>query len=100
MKRAILFAPLARLDFEDAAAWCEEQRAGLGDEFRIAVNAALQRVLKSPHRFRLVSPSTHKIALNRFRNYSLYYSVEPEAIHVTAVFHGSRNPEELRGRLK
>jgi len=33
MKRAIIFAPMARLEFEDATAWYEEQRAGLGDEF-------------------------------------------------------------------
>ena len=50
MKRAIIFAPLARLEFEDAAAWYEEQLPGLGDKFRIEVNASLQQVLKSPER--------------------------------------------------
>ena len=99
MKRAIVFAPMARLEFEDAVAWYEEQHAGLGDQFRIEVNAALQQVLKSPKRFRLVSPSIHKVALKRFRKYSLYYSVEPNAINVIAIFHGSRSPAELEHRL-
>lgn len=100
MKRAIVFAPLARLEFEDAAAWYNEQRAGLGDGFRMEVNAALQQVLKFPERFRLVSPSTHKIVLKRFRKYGIYYSIEPDAINVISVFHASRNPAELERRLK
>ncbi len=100
MKRAIIFAPLARLEFEDAAAWYEEQRPGLGEEFRIEVNATLQQILNSPERFRLASPSTHRVTLKRFRNYSIYYSIELDAINVTSVFHGARNPAELRRRLK
>ena len=100
MKREIIFAPLARLEFEDAAAWYEAQRPGLGDEFRIEVNAILQQVLKSPERFHLASPSTHKAVLKRFRKYSIYYSIELDAINVISVFHGARNPAQLRGRLK
>jgi plasmid stabilization system protein ParE len=100
MKREIVFAPLARLEFEDAAAWYEAQRSGLGEEFRIEVNATLQQILKSPERFRLASPSTHQATLKRFRKYSIYYSIELDAINVTSIFHGSRNPAQLRGRLK
>jgi hypothetical protein len=60
----------------------------LGEEFRIEVNATLQQVLKSPERFRLASPSTHKATLKRFRKYSIYYSIELDAINVASVFHG------------
>jgi len=98
MKREIIFAPLARLEFEDAAAWYEEQRLDLGDEFRITVNDALQQILKCPERFRLAAPTTHKVTLRRFP-YSIYYSIELDAINVTSIFHGARNPEELRRRL-
>ncbi len=100
MKRGIIFAPLARLEFEDAAAWYEKQRSGLGEEFRIEINATLQHVLKSPERFRLASPSTHKTTLKRFHKYSIYYSIELDAINIVSVFHGARNPAELRRRLK
>ena len=100
MKRAIIFAPLARLEFEGAVAWYEKQRPGLGEEFRMEVNATLQQVLKFPERFRLASSFTHKAALKRFHKYSIYYSIELDAINVASVFHGSRNPAELRRRLK
>jgi plasmid stabilization system protein ParE len=99
LKRKIIFAPLARLEFEDAAAWYEKQRPGLSDEFRSDVDTTLQQVLKSPERFRLVPPSTHKITLQRFQKYSIYYSIELDAINVVAIFHSSRNPEALRRRL-
>ena len=42
MKWRIIFAPLARLEFEDAAAWYEAQRPGLGEEFRVELNDTLQ----------------------------------------------------------
>ncbi len=100
MKRAIIYAPLARLEFEDAVAWYEAQRPGLGEEFRIEVNATLQQILKFPERFRLASSYTHKAALKRFHKYSIYYSIELDAINVASVFHGARNPAELRRRLK
>jgi len=100
MRRAIVFAPLARLEFEDAAAWYEEQRAGLGEELRIEVNATLQQVQKCPERFRRASPSTRQIRLKRFHKYSSYYLIGPKVINVIAVFHSSRNPQALLSRLK
>jgi plasmid stabilization system protein ParE len=100
MKRQAIFAPLARLEFENAVAWYNEQRPGLGEEFRTEVNATLQQLLKFPERFRLASSYTHKVALKKFHKYSIYYSIELDAINVASVFHASRNPAELRRRLK
>ena len=99
MKREIFFAPLARLEFVDAVAWYEKQHAGLGDKFGVEVHIALQKVLISPERFRLASSAMHKAILHRFP-YSIYYSIELNAINVVSVFHGVRNPAELRRRLK
>ena len=100
MKRQIIFAPLARLEFEDAVAWYNEQRPDLGEEFRLEVNATLQQILKTPERFRPATRFTHKVNLQRFHKYSIYYSIELDAINVASIFHGSRNPAELRRRLK
>jgi len=100
MRRAIVFAPLARLEFENAVAWYNDQRTGLGNEFQMDVNAALQLVLRYPEKFRLVSPSIRKIALKRFHKYGVYYSISPDTINVVSIFHASRNPTELHRRLK
>jgi plasmid stabilization system protein ParE len=99
MKRQIIFAPLARLEFEDAVAWYDEQRPGLGNEFRIKVQEALHQISKSPDRFRLATPTMHKVIIRRFP-YSLYYSMELSTINVISIFHGARNPAALHRRLK
>jgi plasmid stabilization system protein ParE len=99
MTRQIIFAPLARLEFEDAVAWYDDQRPGLGDEFRIEVHEMLQVVLKFPDRFRLAFPGTRKAKLPN-HPYSIYYSIERDSINIISVFHGSRNPFDLGRRLK
>jgi plasmid stabilization system protein ParE len=99
MKRPVIFAPLARVEFEDAAAWYEEERPGLGAEFRDAVNETIEQVSFHPERFRLVAPATRRAVLRRFP-YSIYYSIGLDAIKVTSVFHGARNPAGLRRRLE
>lgn len=99
MKREIIFAPLTRLEFEDTVAWYEKQHTGLGGEFDVEVHIALQKVLISPERFRLASSIMHKTIMHRFP-YSIYYSIELNAINVVSIFHGARSPAELRRRLK
>lgn len=76
------------------------RNVGLGDEFRIEVNAVLQEILKSPEKFRLAAPSVHKVSLKLFCKYGVYYSIESDAVNVVAVFHSSRNPAQLHPRLK
>ena len=99
MKRKVIFAPLARLELEEAAAWYEGQRPGLGDQFKADVNVTLQQILKTPEKFRPATAFTRKAVLKRFHKYSIYYSIEWDAINVASVFHGSRNPDALRRRL-
>ena len=98
MKRQVIYAPLAREEFEDAVAWYEGQRPGLGDEFKTEVGETLRQILRSPERFRLVAPNIHKATVQRFP-YSVYFSIELSTIHVVSVFHGARNPMKLLRRL-
>ncbi|HWL92862.1 MAG TPA: hypothetical protein VNT79_04955 [Phycisphaerae bacterium] len=44
MKRAIIFRPAARHDFLDACAWYEEQLAGLGSRFALAIERTLEQI--------------------------------------------------------
>ena len=100
MPREIIFEPEARLEFEDAVAWYNEKKPGLGDSFEAEVHAALHRVLENPGRFRLVSNTIRVAKLGVFEKYGIYFCVEPDFIGVVSVFHSSRDPAELRRRLK
>jgi plasmid stabilization system protein ParE len=73
----------------------------LGDEFEAEVNHAIEEILKNPERFRFASPETRKARLlGRFHRYSIYFYAQPDHIGVVSIFDGSRDPEELKRRLK
>jgi plasmid stabilization system protein ParE len=100
MPRQIIFDAEARLEFEDAVAWYDQQQPGLGDRFEAEVHATFQRILQNPERYKLVSDKVRTVRVGVFEKYSVFYRVEPGFIGIVSVFHGSRNPAELRRRLQ
>ena len=100
MPRKIVLHFEARLEFEEAIDWYEQKEPGLGFKFEDEVHAAFQKILKDPERFRLVGPTTRKARVEVFDKYSIYFHVEPSFIGVVSIFHGSRDPAELRPRLR
>ncbi len=101
MTREVTFASAARLEYDEAILWYDEQQPGLGDEFEAEVNHVIGEILKNPERFRFASLEARKARLlGKFHRYSIYFSVQPDHISIVSVFDGARNPEELRRRLK
>ena len=100
MSREIIFAPEARLEFEDAVIWYDAQEPGLGDRFEAAVDATIADIVRKPERFQRISRKIHKARVAVFEKYSVYFRLEPEFIGVVSVFHGARNPAKLRRRLR
>lgn len=100
MSRRVFFKLDARLEFDEAIAWYERQLPGLGSKLEAEVNAILERINENPERFPRVTPSVRKARLKKFRFYSIYFTETPKGIGVVAVFHGKRDPAELRWRLK
>lgn len=45
MSLPVIFRPAALAEFEEAVAWYEAQRAGLGEDFKLEVKAGLGRAL-------------------------------------------------------
>ena len=100
MPRQIIFNAEARLEFEDAIIWSDEQQPGLGDRFESHVHTTLQSILKDPERFKLISRTTRQARVEVFDKYIVYFRVEPNFIGIVSVFHGVRNPDELKRRLR
>jgi plasmid stabilization system protein ParE len=99
MSRRIAFKAAARIEYIDATGWYEQQRPGLGEEFVLEVERALQRAQANPERFPKVRQQARKIRLRRFSRYSIYFAIKGEILSILAIFHSSRNPEELWRRL-
>lgn len=87
----------AAADIEEAFAWYEAQRSGLGNDFRSELRTTLERVAQAPERYPVVLRSTQRVFMRRFP-YGVFYRVYPEVIVVVAVMHARRDPQHWRSR--
>lgn len=98
MTGSISFHPSAEEDVRQAYIWYEEQRAGLGEDFLLCVEAALAAIQGNPHGFPAVHKEARRILLRRFP-YAVFYVVNNQAVFVLAVFHCRRNPSNWMNRV-
>lgn len=93
----------AEAELDDAAAWYDERREGLGDEFLLGAHDALLVISEAPESWprRPGSPARippiRRFVLPRFP-YSIAYQTYPNFISVLAIVHGSRRPLYWVGR--
>ena len=93
----LFLRPGAAADIEEAHAWYEAQRPGLGREFLDAISGACRVLEESPRRFRVVHRDTRRANLRRFP-YSLFYRMVADDVVVIACFHASRDPRRWQMR--
>jgi toxin ParE1/3/4 len=76
-----------------------EQREGLGAEFREAVEAVLDNIQHRPFSYPVIAASNvRRVLTNRFP-FAIIYRVENDMIVIVSVFHTSRNPIIWKGRI-
>lgn len=97
MSREIAFRRVARSEFDEAIAWYEGERAGLGVEFREAVERTLEVIARPPEMFRCFQGEVRRAVMRRFP-YAIHFLNEDGRIVVVAVFHCHRDPDRLRSR--
>ena len=90
--KPILFHPEASLELDDAWAYYETLRRGLGQELQDEVERAIAQLQQFPS---IGAPykdtSLRRIILQRFP-YILYYRELPQALWIEAMAHASRRP--------
>lgn len=94
----VVFSPEARLEFEEAERYYDQQLEGLGARFRAEVRAALPRIQKWPLSGPLERGEIRRLTLTRFP-YKLLYSIEADHLYVLAVAHHHREPNYWADRL-
>jgi toxin ParE1/3/4 len=92
------FHPEARQQYREAAVFYESRRSGLGAAFTLEVEAALQRVLEAPERWRVIEQDVRRCLTHTFP-YGILYTIEAESILIVAVMHLRRRPGYWRSRL-
>ncbi len=97
MSVQILFRREAEADLHDAYDWYETQSQGLGEDFLLCVEAAINQVKRNPKAFQTVYRKVRRALLRRFP-YGIFYTVSEQTIVVVAVFHAKRDPKRWRRR--
>ncbi len=102
MLRAFFLLEAAERERDEAIAWYEHERPGLGREFLECYEAAVQYALRFPEAGRLVTSrlrgEVRRCGLERFP-YDLVTTVDGERLIVVAVAHQKRRPGYWRTRL-
>ena len=97
MSRDIVVRSVAESELAEAFDWYEDRLAGLGADFLLSVDAALQAIARNPEQY----PAVHKTirrALTRRFPYEIFFVVEEERVVVLAIFHAKRDPKKWQNR--
>ena len=89
----------AELDLAAIEDWYDSQREGLGGEFLQMVDEAITRIADSPLAYPERYRGARRVLLRRFP-YVLWYRPFESLVVVLACVHGSRDPREIRARLR
>ena len=93
----LVLRPAAASDLDEAFFWYESQRAGLGEEFLVAVTRVMKVLAESPLQSPIVHRQTRRALVRRFP-YSVLYRIVGSNVVVVGCFHGSRDPRRWRNR--
>jgi plasmid stabilization system protein ParE len=89
--------PAAAADIDEAYLWYQAQRAGLGEEFLAAAQAAIAAIAAHPEKYPVIRRDTRRVLLRRFP-YGIYYRIYDDLVVVVACMHGRRNPTRWQTR--
>ncbi len=90
MSWQVTIRPAAHADLREARDWYDRRRAGLGDEFLLAVADAMLVLEETPQRQPIYYRDFRRVLTDRFP-YRIFYRIEGQAVIVFRVLHGARD---------
>ena len=96
--KGVSFHPEARAEFAAAVRWYENERSGLGHDFRQEAKAAIEATAQAPEAYGILRDDIRCHMLQRFP-YGILYQVHAGQILVVAVMHLHRAPEYWQDRV-
>jgi plasmid stabilization system protein ParE len=102
MTYRVVIEERAEREFADAVRFYDESNPGLGQRFAHDVRDLFKVVCENPERFPRYSRVTRKAKVPALWPYSIYFAIQVESAElvIVTIWHGSRNPADLRRRLK
>ena len=90
---SVRVVPEAEAEMTAAALWYESKRPGLGAEYLVSIDEALERIGDGPLAFPIWKPDSayRRCVVERFP-FVVFFTASPTAILVLAVAHAKRRP--------
>ncbi|MFH0343368.1 MAG: type II toxin-antitoxin system RelE/ParE family toxin [Chromatiales bacterium] len=92
------YHPLTVSDLNDAVVYYNQQRAGLGEEFRSEVYAAIARIRANSSHYAVVEHDIRRCFVHRFPYSVLFRLINEEVIRILIIRHHRRHPSLGLGR--
>jgi plasmid stabilization system protein ParE len=92
----------AEKEFAEAVNFYDKREPGVGQRFAHELRAFFESVCEDPERFPLATRLTRKAKLPKPWPYSVYFAIKRDTseVVISTIWHGARNPDKLRQRLK
>lgn len=84
----------AELDIDEAYAWYESRRRGLGDVFLLSVDACFDRLRREPEIYAVQHDRIRRARVHRFP-YWAHYVIRADHVDVLSVYHERRRPRRF-----
>jgi plasmid stabilization system protein ParE len=98
MAANLVLAEEAEKDLEEAYAWYEGRRVGLGEESLSSVDACIQAICRMPQAHAVIFENFRRALVRRFP-YAVFYEYTDETVAVYCVMHTALDPNKWRKRL-
>lgn len=95
----LIVRPPAERDLREAQQWYEEQRPGLGADFRAAIDNSFRRLAENPQLYPVVYRGLRRAVMRRFP-YLIYFAVQKDVVNIVACWHSKRDPNQMRWRVR
>lgn len=101
MRYSVKLLPVAYADLRKAKKWYNDQRTGLGEEFKEEVNKEIEYISNNPLHYQVRYKEFRQSLVYRF-SYGIFYLFEKEnnRIVIIGVLHTRRNPKIIERRIK
>jgi plasmid stabilization system protein ParE len=101
MAYQIKISQQAEKELDEVMGWYEEEKSGLGITFLNHFFNWIAYLKDNPYLYQEIYKKYRRVLMKKYP-YAIYYSIEEQKQKVTvlAIWHTSRNPARLKGRLK
>jgi plasmid stabilization system protein ParE len=91
--------PRAEAEADEAAAWYEAEQPGLGIEFLLELDVAIERAAETPLAYAQVLMDARRVLTRRFP-FAVYFLYEREVVEIFAILHQLRAGSLWQSRVR